>query len=137
MRASWHIRILGTLKTVAMVIQKPSKSMDIATILMIFARYGCLIYINVYAKNEENLPSRFRDMSHSNSTATRFRLRIPRFSDVMDDIIMHVTSRDVMQRLCDVRRRLCEVSQIGANPPGGAPPLKRCAGMLCRIDPLF
>ena len=60
MRASWHNRILGTLTTVAMVMQKPSKSMDIAPILMIFARYGRLIYMNVHAKNKENLPSRFR-----------------------------------------------------------------------------
>ena len=86
MSASWHNHILGIWTMVAMVMQKPSKSMDIAPILMIFARYGCLIYINVLAKNEENLPSRFRDRPHSNSMATRFRLRIWRFSDIMDDV---------------------------------------------------
>ncbi len=61
MRASWHNRILGTLTMVAMEMQKPSKSMDIALILMILARYGRLTYINFPAKNEENLSSRFRD----------------------------------------------------------------------------
>ena len=102
MRASWHNHILGTWTVVAMVTQKPSKSMDIAPILMIFARYGCLIYIIVHANNEENLPSRFRDIPHSNSTATRFRLRLWRFSDVMDDIIVCVTSRNVFVMSCNV-----------------------------------
>ena len=102
MRASWHNHIFGTLTTVAMVMQKPSKSMDIAQILMIFARYGCLIYINVHAKNEENLPSRFRDRPHSNGTATRFRLRIWRFRDVMEDVIVRMTSCDVFVTSCDV-----------------------------------
>ncbi len=38
--------------------QKHSQSMDIDPILMIFARYGCIIYIisNGMQKNEENLP---------------------------------------------------------------------------------
>ena len=45
--------------TVALVMQKPSKSMDIAPILIIFARYGRLIYINLHAKNEQILLSRF------------------------------------------------------------------------------
>ncbi len=98
MSASWHNRILGTLTTVAMVMQKPSKSMDIAPILLIFARYGCLIYINVLAKNEENLPSRFRGRPHSNTMATRFRLRIWMFSDV----IVCVTSRDVFVTSCNI-----------------------------------
>ena len=102
MRVSWHNRSLGTLITVAMVMRKPSKSMNIALILTIFARYGCLIYINVHAKNEENLPSRFWDRPHSNSTATRFRLRIWRFSDIMDDVIAHVTSRDFFVMSCNV-----------------------------------
>ena len=41
--------------------QKPSKSMDIDPILMNFARYIRLIYINWHAKNEENLRHGFRD----------------------------------------------------------------------------
>ena len=53
-----------------MVMQKPSKSMDIDPIVMNFGRYGRLIYINWHAKNEENLPSGFRDrpiaMVHGN-----------------------------------------------------------------------
>ena len=71
---------------VAMVMQKPSKSMDIALILMIFARYDRFIYIDLHAKNEENLSSRFRDRAHSNGTATRFRLRLCGLCDVMDDV---------------------------------------------------
>ncbi len=42
-----------------MVMQKPSKFMDIDPILFIFAGYGrliMLIYINLYVQNEENLP---------------------------------------------------------------------------------
>ena len=42
-----------------MVMQKPSKSMDIDPILMNFGRYSHLIYINWHAKNEENLPCGF------------------------------------------------------------------------------
>ena len=37
MSRSWHIQILDKLVTVAMVMQKPSKSMDIGPISMIFA----------------------------------------------------------------------------------------------------
>ena len=44
-----------------MVMQKPSKFMDIDPILMNFGRYSHLIYINWHAKNEENLPRGFRD----------------------------------------------------------------------------
>ena len=61
MSRSWHIQILDKLVTVAMVMQKPSKSMDIGPILMIFARYGLLIYVNIHTKNEENLTSGSRD----------------------------------------------------------------------------
>ncbi len=56
MSRSWHIQILDKLTTIAMVMQKPYKSMGIGPILMVFARYGQLIYINLHAKNEENLP---------------------------------------------------------------------------------
>ncbi len=95
MRASWHNHILGKLTTVAIVMQKPAKSMDIARILMIFAVYGWFIYINVHAKNEDILPSRFRDRPHSNGAATRFRFWLWRFCEVTDDVTAHVMSRDV------------------------------------------
>ncbi len=44
-----------------MVMEKPSKSMDIGPTLMIFARYGRFSYVNLHTKNEENLASGSRD----------------------------------------------------------------------------
>ncbi len=44
-----------------MVMQKPSKSMDIDLIVMVFTTYGHVIHINLHAKNEENPPCSFRD----------------------------------------------------------------------------
>ena len=44
-----------------MVVQKPSKSMDVNPILLILAVYGCVIHINKHAKDEENLLRCFQD----------------------------------------------------------------------------
>ncbi len=52
---------LEKLRTVAMVIEKPSKSTGIGPIVMIFAISTGLIPSKGLAKNEQNLPHRFRD----------------------------------------------------------------------------
>ena len=54
----------------AMVMQKPSKSMDIDPIIMIFAIYGSLTHTILHAKNEGNLPCGFR-------MATAYALKTP------------------------------------------------------------
>ncbi len=86
-----------------MVMQKPSKSMDMEGIVIILAVYGSLIHINSHAKNEENLPCGFRDRPIATVTATRFRLRLQRFCDVIgtssrarDDVLARVMSQDVI-----------------------------------------
>ncbi len=53
--------LLEKSKRVAMVVQKPSKSMDVNPILLILAVYGCVIHINKHAKDEENLLRCFQD----------------------------------------------------------------------------
>ncbi len=49
-------KILEKSKMVAMVMQKPSESMDIDPILLIFVVYVCLIHFNLHENNEGNLP---------------------------------------------------------------------------------
>ncbi len=68
--------------------QKPSKSMDINPILLIFAVYGCLIHINLHAKNEGNLPHGFRDRPIATEMATKFKLRLWRVYDVIWDVFL-------------------------------------------------
>ena len=74
-------------KTVATVMQKPSKPMDIDPIIMIFAIYGSLTHTILHAKNEGSLPCGFRDSPIATAMATRFRLRLWRFYDVIWDVL--------------------------------------------------
>ncbi len=82
-----------------MVMAKPSKSMDINPILLIFAVHVCLIHINLHAKHEGNLPGGFQDRPIATEAATKFRLRLWRdwwVYDVIDDVLARGTSRDVI-----------------------------------------
>ncbi len=66
--------ILEKSKSVAMVMEKPSKSTGIGLIVMIFVKSTWLIHKNLHAKNQGNLPHGFRDRPIA--MGTRFRLRL-------------------------------------------------------------
>ena len=130
-RASSQTKNLKKPKSVAMVMEKPSKSSNMNLMVMIFCMWHQLNHINLPAKNEWNLPCGFGDRPiatawqpgsgwGSGGIDHVTRMVMLRVCDIMCDVIVtsfcegqvahsrirdHVT-RMVMLRVCDV---MCDV----------------------------
>ncbi len=72
--------------------------MDIGLILMIFTRYGHLIYVNIHTKNEENLPSGSRVR---NKAKIEFKAQLKKLNVITKNVSWH-TLIERLENLIDL-----------------------------------